>query len=177
MNVQLSKKSMIPKADNHLLLIIPICRVWKQSKSGWQYVPHEIDDPCLKSIMVSKPEIHWMTINFSGHTPNWWDFIMQHLHMLLTSLRWTIFWLSGFIQRRRSIDRATLSLCDATDKQTFWLVNVTFDWRQIMATAVQRYSRTHCLITFLHCVFCTINIEFSQFIHRNYLKIKCKYKS
>ena len=29
---------------------------------------HEIDDPCLKSIMVSKLEIRFMTINFSGHT-------------------------------------------------------------------------------------------------------------
>ena len=148
---------------------------------------------------------------------------------------------TGFIHRR-SIDRVMLSLSDVTDKQTSWLVNVTFDWRQmdrvkriwylspmraakvqaslriravspeppllahissgsrgpfrqkarslaslngwacavktcrdgmlehtnsldgaqIMTTAVQRYGRTHCLITFLRCVFCTVNTEYSQ---------------
>ena len=84
---------------------------------------------------------------------------------------------TGFIYRWRSIDLATLLLSDVTDKQTSWLVNVTFDWRQVMTTAVQRYSGTRCLITFLRRVFCTINTESSQLIHRNDLKIKCKYKS
>ena len=56
MIVQLSKNSMMP-----------ICSVWEQSKGGWQPVSHEVDDPCLKSIMVSKPEIHLMTINVSGN--------------------------------------------------------------------------------------------------------------
>ena len=53
MIVQLSKNSMVP-----------VCGVCKQSKGGWQPVSHEIDDPCLKSIMVSKPELRLMTINF-----------------------------------------------------------------------------------------------------------------
>ena len=51
MIVQLSKTAMVP-----------ICSVWKQ-KGGWQPVFHEFDDPCLKSIMVSKSEIHLMTKN------------------------------------------------------------------------------------------------------------------
>ena len=50
------------------------CSVWKQSKSRWQPVSHEIDDPCLKSIMVSKFKNHLMTINFSETTQDWWDF-------------------------------------------------------------------------------------------------------
>ena len=46
-----------------------------------------------------------------------------------------------------------------------------------MTTAVQRYGRTHCLITFLPRVFCTIYAESSyKSIHRNDLKIECKYK-
>ena len=57
MIVQLSKNSMMP-----------ICSVWKQSKGGGQPVSHENDDPWLKSIMVSKPKIHLMKINFSGNT-------------------------------------------------------------------------------------------------------------
>ena len=57
MIVQLPKNSMMPT-----------CSVWKQSKVGWQPVSHEIDDPCLKSIIVSKPKIHLMTINFSRNT-------------------------------------------------------------------------------------------------------------
>ena len=52
MIVQLSKNSMMP-----------ICSDLKQSKGCWQPVSHEIDDPFLKSIMVSKPEIHLMTIS------------------------------------------------------------------------------------------------------------------
>ena len=57
-----------------------------------------------------------------------------------------------------------VSLSDVTDKQTSWLVNVTFDWRQVMTTTIQRYGRTRCLITFPRRVFCTINIESSQLI-------------
>ena len=49
-----------------------------------------------------------------------------------------IFRPTGFIYRWRSIDNATLSLSDVTDKQTSWLVNVTFDWHQVMTMAVQR---------------------------------------
>ena len=64
--VQLSKNSMMP-----------ISSVWKQSKGGWQPVTYEIDDPCLKWIMVSKVEIHLMTTNFSGNTQDWYDFIMH----------------------------------------------------------------------------------------------------
>ena len=60
--------------------ILPICRSWKETKSCWYLVRHEIDeidDPCLKSIMVLKPEIHLMIMNFSGHTQDSLDFIMQ----------------------------------------------------------------------------------------------------
>ena len=71
----------------------------------------------------------------------------------------------------------TLSLSDVTDKQTSWLVNVTFDWRQVMTSAVQLYGRTCCLITFLRRVFCSANTESSQLIRRSDLKIKCLYKS
>ena len=45
-----------------------------------------------------------------------------------------------------------------------------------MATAVQRYDRKRFLITFLRRVFCTINTESSQLVHRNDLKIKCKHQ-
>ena len=72
---------------------------------------------------------------------------------------------------------ATLLLSDTTDKQMSWLVNVTFDWRQVMTTAVERYGWIRCLITFVCHVICTINTESSQLIYRNYLKIKCKYKN
>ena len=54
-----------------------MCRVGKQNKNNycWKLVRHEIDDPCLKSIMVSKPEIHlWQ---YLSHTHDWSDFIMQ----------------------------------------------------------------------------------------------------
>ena len=89
---------------------------------------------------------------------------------------------TGFIHRWRSIDHVTLSLSNVMDKQTSWLVNVTFGWRQVvtfgwrqvMTTAVQRYGQTHCVITFLCRVFCRINTESLQFIHINDLKIKCK---
>ena len=84
---------------------------------------------------------------------------------------------TGFIYRWPLNDRATLSLSDVTDKQTPWLVNFTFDWRQVMKTTIQRDGRTLCSITFLRRIFCTINIESSQLIHRNDLKIRCKYKS
>ena len=103
--------------------------------------------------------------------------IQEYLHLQLTFLRWTIIRPTGFIHRWRSMDRATSSLSDVTNKQTSWLVNVTFDWRQVMMTAVQRYGRTCRLITFLRLVFCTINFESSQLIHRHDLKINCKYKS
>ena len=89
----------------------------------------------------------------------------KYLHLPMTFLRWTI------------LDRVTLSLSDVTDKQMSWLVNVTFYWHQVMTTAVQRYGQTRCLITFLHHVFCTIDTESSQLIHRQDLKIRCKYKS
>ena len=72
---------------------------------------------------------------------------------------------TGFIHQWRSIDRTTLSLKNIMDKKTSWLVNVTFDWRQVMTMAVQRYGRTHYLITFLHCLFCSVNTESSQLIH------------
>ena len=88
---------------------------------------------------------------------------------------------TGFIHRWRSIDHATLSLSDHLDKQTSWLINVALDWCQVITTAVrqpiQHYGRTRCLIPFLRRVFCTINNESSQLIHRNDLKIKCKHKS
>ena len=63
--------------------------------------------------------------------------------MPLTFLRWTI------LDQLASSTDHVVSLSDDTDKQTFWLVNVTFDWRQILTTAVQRYGRTCWLITFL----------------------------
>ena len=117
---------------------------------------------------LSKPFLCWF-----------WD---HSLHRIIFTLATDFpymdhFRLTGFINRWRSVDRATLSLSDVTDKQTSWLVNVTFDWRQVMTTAVQRYGLTRCFITFLRRVFCTINIESSQLIHRNDLKIKLKYKS
>ena len=84
---------------------------------------------------------------------------------------------TGFKHRWRSIDQVTVSLSDGTDKQTSWLINVTFHLRQVMTMAVQRYGRSRCLITFLRRVICTINTESSQLIHRNDLKIKCKIKS
>ena len=46
-----------------------------------------------------------------------------------------------------------------------------------MTTTVQRYCQTHCLLFFLHRMFCTIYYEPSLLIHRHSLKIKCKYKS
>ena len=51
---------------------------------------------------------------------------------------------------------------------------ILFDWHQVMTTAVQHYGWTHCLITFLHHIFCTMSA--SQLIHRNDLKINCKYE-
>ena len=35
-----------------------------------------------------------------------------------------------------SVDHVTLSLRDVMDKQTTLLVNVTFDWRHVISTAV-----------------------------------------
>ena len=69
------------------------------------------------------------------------------------------------------MDHVTLSLSYVTDKQTFdWSTYRSMD--VVMATVVQRYDRTRCLVTFLHRVFC--DTESSQFIHRNDLKIKRK---
>ena len=66
--VQLIKKS-----------VIQICHVLKQNRR-WQTAdspcPHEFDDPYIKSTMVSKFEIHFMTIFFSGHKQYWSDFMM-----------------------------------------------------------------------------------------------------
>ena len=58
---------------------------------------------------------------------------VKYLHLLLT-------FFTSFIHRWRSIDRATLLLSEAWDKHTSWLVNVTFDWRQVMTTTVQRMT-------------------------------------
>ena len=84
---------------------------------------------------------------------------------------------TSFIHRWRSIDPVTLSLRDVTGKQTSRLVNVTFEWRQVMRTAVQRYGRTGCLVNFSMPHILHINTESLKLIHRNDRKIKCKYKS
>ena len=67
--------------------------------------------------------------------------------------------------------------CEATSR-----INKRLNWSKhsidvVTTTAVQRYSRTRCLINFLRRVFCIINTESSQLIYRNNLKLKCKYKS
>ena len=49
---------LLPKSS-----MMPICSGWKQSKGGRHPLPHEIDDPCLKWIMVSKSEIHHLARN------------------------------------------------------------------------------------------------------------------
>ena len=51
MIIQLAKKS-----------VIRICHVLKQN-TGWQ-IADEINDPYIKSTVVSKLEIHFMTIHF-----------------------------------------------------------------------------------------------------------------
>ena len=79
---------------------------------------------------------------------------------------------TGFIHQWRSIDHVTSYV---TDKQTSWLVNVTFDWCRVMTSCSKLWPKTF-LITFLRHVFCTVNTESSQLIHRNDLKVKCKYK-
>ena len=48
---------------------------------------------------------------------------------------WANSW-TGFTHPWTPVDHVTLSLGDITDKRTSWLVNVTFDWRQVMTTAV-----------------------------------------
>ena len=53
-------------------------------------------------------------------------------------------------------------------KQTSRLANVTFDRSYNTATAFQRYGRTHCLITFLRRVICTINAASSKRIPFEY---------
>ena len=45
------------------------CRVWIQKGNRLlkQHLRNEMDGPCLKLIMVSKPEIHFTTLNVLGH--------------------------------------------------------------------------------------------------------------
>ena len=47
----------------------------------------------------------------------------------------------------------------------------------IMTTAVERNGPTRRLIIFLLRIFCVLYTKQSQMIHRNDLKIKCKYKN
>ena len=50
--------------------------------------------------------------------------------------------------------------CDAvTEKQTSSLVDETFDWRHVMATAVKRNGRMRRLVTIFRRVVCKLYIK------------------
>ena len=63
---------------------------------------------------------------------------------------------------------------DLTDKWNSWLANITFDWRHVMKTAVERNYQTRQFITFLR--FYKIYIKTSQITNKNDVKTKCKFK-
>ena len=63
-------------------------------------------------------------------------------------LRWTYFGPTRFIRPLTTLVHATLRVIDVIDKCNSWLADVTFDWRHVIVTAVERnifaaYLRFH----------------------------------
>ena len=79
--------------------------------------------------------------------------------------------------RLTTLVHATLHISDVTDKLNWWLVDVTFDERPVMSTAVERNNQTRRFITFLRRLFYKIYTETSQIMNKNDVKPKYKYKN
>ena len=64
------------------------------------------------------------------------SFNSEYLHLPLTFLRWTISDQLVSYTDEGQLIIMTLPLSDIMDKQRSQLVKVTFNWRQVMTTAV-----------------------------------------
>ena len=77
-------------------------------------------------------------------------------------LRWTYFGPTKFIQSWTTLVHATLRVSDVTYKCKCWLADVTFDWRHVMVTAVERNNQTRRIITFLRRLFARLKSKFHK---------------
>ena len=68
-------------------------------------------------------------------------------------LRWTYLGPTGFIHPWTALFHAMLRVSDVIDKCNRWLADVTFDWRRVMVTAVERNNQTRRIKTFLRRLF------------------------
>ena len=68
-----------------------------------------------------------------------------------------------------------LRIIDITDKWNSWLADITFDWRLVMETAVERNNQTYRFITFLRSLFYKIYTKTSQIMNKNDAETKCKH--
>ena len=91
-------------------------------------------------------------------------------------LRWTYFGPSRSIHPWTTPTHTTLRISDVTDNWSSWFVDVTFDWRHVMVTAVERNNQTRRLLTFLRRLLCINLIITSQILNENDVKTKYKYK-
>ena len=78
------------------------------------------------------------------------------------SLRWTCFGPTRFIHPWMTLVHATLRVSDVIDKCNSWLADITFDWRHVIVTAVERNNQTCRAITFLRCLFPRFKSKFHK---------------
>ena len=67
-----------------------------------------------------------------------------------------------FIHQWTTLVHATLRVSDVVDKCSSWFADLTFDWRHVMVTAVERSYQTHRIITFLHRLFARFKSNFHK---------------
>ena len=113
---------------------------------------------------------------FVKHTLGITGFQLWIFILVDNSLKWTYFGPTIFIHQWITLAHATLHVSDVTDNWSSWLVDVTFIWRHVMVTAVERNNQTCRLLTFLRRLFCINLIKTSQILNKNDVKTKYKCK-
>ena len=91
-------------------------------------------------------------------------------------LRWPNFGPTRFIHRWTTLVHAPLRVRDLRHKWNSWLADVTFDWRHVMETAVERNKQTRGFMTFLRHLFCKILIKNKTSLFTNNEQKRCKNK-
>ena len=67
---------------------------------------------------------------------------------------------------KTTIVHTTLRVSDVTDKWKNWLADVTFKWRHVMETAVERNDQARWFITFFRRLFYKIYIKTSRIMNK-----------
>ena len=89
----------------------------------------------------------------------------RHIDVILTlgnNLSWIYFGPTRCIHPWTILVHATLRVSYVIDTCNIWLADVTFDWRHIIVTAVERNNQTRPIIAFLRRLFARFKTKFHK---------------